>query len=100
MGVAERVRDLLAGHRLLVTEIDDTTAEVTHDPPEDRSGRALHRLQEAGGVLAWAGLDITQEDMQLLSPGLLPGMSDGTRTPNRARPIIPSGPPRLVVRER
>ena len=98
MGVGERVRQLLAGRPFVVDDVDAGTAEVTYDPAGHPDAR--HRLHEATGTLASAGLDVEQVDMHQWTEGLPPGVADGTRTPNRARRIVPSGPPRLVVRER
>ncbi len=98
MTVADRVRQLLGGHPFIVEAIDETTAEVTYDPPHD--GRARQRLHEVTSTLEGGGLRAEQVDMQQWTPGLMPGASNGTRTPPRARRIVPGGPPRLVVRKR
>ncbi len=96
MSVVDRVAEIPARQKFIVEEINETTAEVTYDPPDDRA--ASMRLHEVSAFLQDAGLEIDQVDMQQWTTGLRPGMSDGTRTPNRSRRITPSGPPRLIVR--
>ena len=98
--LAERVGRLLEGRPFIVEPLDATTVEVLYDPPDDSHARnARNELHGVSQPLREAGLVVEQVDMSQWTPGLMPGVPGGTRTPPRSRRIIANGPPRLRVRE-
>ena len=88
MTPADRARAVLGGRRFIIDPLGDDGAEVLYDPPHEIATQLLD-----------AGPDVSFVDFPGWTDGLHPGVQDGTRRPH-ARPITPTGPPRLIVRER